>query len=292
MTGFTNRKLKIEDWLIDVDIAGRGPALLLLHGFPETKFAWNTIAPHLPDSFTVVVPDLPGYGGSTGAIPLPGNENYSKRSMADVLVQMMSLLGFSEYSVAGHDRGGRVAYRMALDHPGIVKQLAVLNIVPTLEMVERINYDLAKNMENWFFLSQPSPFPETLIAANPGFFLDHILNSWSISPEKISQQARENYLKNFTSPQTVSTICAEYRAIDIDISHDREDKANNRRIQCPVMTLWSKDDILAGLESPIAIWKDWADEATGKALSGGHFLMEESTEEVLKAFEGFFMVTA
>jgi haloacetate dehalogenase len=288
MTGtFIHKKIKIEDYTIDLEMGGNGPALLLLHGFPETRFAWHKMASQLASIYTVVMPDLPGYGDSTGPVPDTTYENYSKRRMGTILAALMKELGFESFGLAGHDRGGRVAYRMALDHPTEISRLAVLNILPTLEMAERINYDIAMQMENWFFLSQPSPVPETLIGANPAFYLNHILDSWAASPGTISARAKEIYLRSFKKPEVIAGMCAEYRASLIDIANDRKDRINKRRIQCPVLVLWAGNDIL-GLKDPELIWKNWADHVSGASLPGGHFLMEECPSEVLRHFLNFF----
>lgn len=285
---FIHKKIKVEDYVVDLEMAGNGPPLLLLHGFPETRFAWHKMASQLASIYTIVMPDLPGYGDSTGPKPDADYANYSKRRIGVILVAMMKELGFDAFSIAGHDRGGRVAYRMALDHPEKISRLSVLNILPTLEMVERINYDIAQKMENWFFLAQPFPVPETLILANPAFYLDHILNSWAAAPGTISARSRDVYLRSFRKPEVIAGMCAEYRASAIDIAADRDDRNNKRRIQCPVLVLWSAGDILAGVADPVAIWKNWAGEVWGEPLPGGHFLMEESPSEILRLFLNFF----
>jgi haloacetate dehalogenase len=283
---FSNKRLRVGDWKIDFQIGGKGKALLLLHGFPETKLAWSKIASQLAASFAVVLPDLPGYGDSEGPVPNAQHSNYSKRNIGNVMVQLMHKLGFENYFVAGHDRGGRVAYRMALDYPKQVLGLAVLNIIPTLEVVEHFNYDKALVMENWLFLSQPAPFPETMIKANASFYLDHILDSWSLKPQLISGESRKEYLRCFSKPEVIARICSEYRASKIDAAYDREDRERQRQIQCPTLVLWSKNDFAN--DEPLAIWKKWAKNVSGKSMACGHFLMEESPEETLQHLFEFF----
>jgi haloacetate dehalogenase len=287
---FDHKSLKVSDCTIDLVMAGSGPAILLLHGFPETKAAWRKIAPQLATEYAVVVPDLPGYGDSTGPKPDAGDEYHTKRAYGDIMLQLMTELGFDTFAVAGHDRGGRVAYRMALDHPEKISRLAVLNIIPTLEVAERLTFETALKMANWFFLAQPSPLPETLIAANPGVYLEHILNSWAEDPELIEREARAEYLRCFEKETVIAAMCAEYRTNGLDASYDRADRADQRRIQCPTLVLWSGKDAPGGQEEPLSIWKHWTDDLSGSALPGGHFLMEESpaatSQQLLTFFAG------
>jgi haloacetate dehalogenase len=284
LTGFQHQKIAVAGCEIDLLVSGEGSPILLLHGFPETKLAWHKMAPELAATHTVVIPDLPGYGDSTAPAPDPDYRNCSKRSMAKALVEVMQHLGFEQFAIAGHDRGGRVAYRMALDHPKKISHLIVLNIIPTLDMVEHLNYSTAMQMENWFFLAQPAPHPETMLQANADYYLQHILDSWSKIPSRILHEARTEYIRCFKKPEVIASICNEYRAANWDIEYDKEDRGKNNRIQCPVCVLWSKDDILPGIGDPIAIWSKWADKVTGAAVNGGHFLMEESADEVLDQF--------
>jgi len=285
---FEHKSLKINDCIINLVIAGNGPALLLLHGFPETKMAWHKIAPQLATDFTVVVPDLPGYGDSTGPVPGGDIENYTKRIYGNVMIGLMEELGFQTFAIAGHDRGGRVAYRMALDHPQRVSRLAVLNIIPTLEVIERLTFETALKMGNWIFLGQPAPVPETLIDGNPAFYLKHILDSWSEEPDQITPEARAEYLRCFKKKTVIAAMCAEYRANGLDAAYDKQDRANQRRIQCPVLALWSAKDAPAGKEDLLSIWKHWADNVSGAALPGGHFLMEESPIPTFQQLHNFF----
>jgi haloacetate dehalogenase len=284
LTGFQHKKISVAGCEIDLLVSGKGSPILLLHGFPETKLAWYKIAPTLVASHTVVIPDLPGYGDSTAPAPDADYRNCSKRSMANALVEVMQQLGFDQFAVAGHDRGGRVAYRMALDHPKKISRLIVLNIIPTLDMVENLNYTTAMQMENWFFLAQPTPHPETMLQANADYYLQHIFDTWSKNPSRISPDARAAYIRSFKKPGVITSICNEYRAATWDIEYDKEDRNKHHQIQCPVHVLWSKEDILPGIGDPIEIWKKWADKVTGTPLPGGHFLMEESPNEVLEHF--------
>lgn len=286
---FTHKKTEVADCRIDFIIGGKGPALLLLHGFPETKAAWHKIAPQLTEKYTLVLPDLPGYGDSEGPVPDADNSNYSKRSMGNIMVQLMQQLGFSTFALAGHDRGARVAYRMALDHPGEISRLAVLNIIPTLDMMDSFTYDTALKMGNWIFFAQPAPLPEKLIHENPAFYLNYVLDDWSATPALISPEARAEYLRCFKKEEVIAAMCAEYRASALDAAYDREDRVNHRRIHCPVLALWSEKDF-PGPDGPLPVWKNWADEVSGAALPGGHFLMEECPDAVVEEFLRFFEV--
>ncbi len=286
MVTWNNKKLQVANCMIDFKIAGNGPALLLLHGFPETKLAWHKIAAQLATTYTVVMPDLPGYGDSSCLVPDSEYKSCSKRKMGTIMTELMKHFGFNRYAVAGHDRGGRVAYRMALDHPDQITGVAVLNIIPTLEVITRFNYDKALTLENWLFLSQPAPFPETLINANPSFYLNYILDSWSLSPHLISRESRDEYLRCFKKPEVIAAICSEYRATKIDAAYDQEDQNKHRRIQCPTLVLWSENDFSE--DEPLVIWRQWAENVTGKPMSCGHFLMEESPDETLNHLLEFF----
>ena len=285
---FRHEKVSIGGHVIDFEIGGNGRPLLLLHGFPETKLAWHKVISKLLPDHTIILPDIPGYGNSDGPRPSGDYSNYSKRSVGHVLSLLMKELEFDSYSVAGHDRGARIAYRMALDSQKDIQKIALLNIIPTIEVAERINYEKAYNMENWFFLAQPAPFPETLINANPEFYLNHILDSWSLHPEMIPRESRKEYLVHFSKPAVIEKICAEYRAFRFDIQYDREDRMNRKTIKCPTLVLWSENDFPTKDASPLKIWSSWVENVMGKGLSCGHFLMEEKPEEVGDALSEFF----
>lgn len=288
LTGFKHHRISVAGCELDIQMAGEGSPILLLHGFPETKLAWHKIAPALAATHTVILPDLPGYGDSTAPPPETDFKNYSKRSMANTLVEAMQQSGFNHFALAGHDRGARVAYRMALDHPEKISRLAVLNIIPTLDMVEPLDFNTAVNLANWIFLSQPAPLPEIMLEKSADYYLQHIFDSWSENPALISPEAKAEYLRCFKNPKVIKAICNEYRAVNRDIEYDREDRNKNRRIHCPVLALWSKEGIPADIADPLEVWKKWADKVSGTALSGGHFLMEENPGEVLEQISLFF----
>jgi haloacetate dehalogenase len=269
---------------------GSGHPLLLLHGFPQTHIAWYKMIPELAKHFTLIIPDLPGYGDSTGPPPDANHESYSKRAMSEILIQLMKNSGFSQFAVAGHDRGGRVAYRMALDHPEKITRLAMLDIIPTGEMAERMTYPAALKMSHWWLLSQPYPFPETLMLQNNEYFLNNLLDNWSGDIPSISREAKNEYLRCFSKPDVIRAMCEDYRAgSSVDLQHDREDRQADRRIRGPVLALWSISGFAADFGDPLHIWEKWAEQVTGHAIDSGHFIMEEAPQIVQEAFLDFFL---
>ena len=284
---FTQQKVELESATINVHSAGSGPALLLLHGYPQTHVMWHKIAPQLAEHFSVVVPDLRGYGDSTGSESEAGSQ-YSKRLMAADQVEVMRQLGHVRFSVCGHDRGARVAYRMALDHD-CIERLATLDIIPTLEQFERMGHDGALSTYHWYFLAQPRPFPETLIGADPGYFLQHTLNSWCRTEGAITPAAMAEYQRCFSKPSVIHASCEDYRAgATLDCQHDATDRDNNHRISCPMLALWGQQGRAAKRGSMLDIWRDWATDVQGEALDCGHFLPEEQPEQTVKRLIEFF----
>jgi haloacetate dehalogenase len=267
-------------------VAGSGPVVLLLHGFPQTHYCWHRVAPALTARNTVVVCDLKGYGESRSASGGPLGEGYSKREMAAELVELMAQLGFERFSVVGHDRGGRVGYRMALDHPEAVERLAVLNIVPTVDQFERMTGNASIDYYPWFFLAQPPPFAERLVAASAEYFLRHTLASFAATPDAISPQAVDRYLRAFT-PEVISCICADYRAaFHIDRLIDAEDRQAGRRIRCPVLVHWGAEEGSIS-DGPLRVWRRWAGSVQGAPLPSGHLIAEEAPEELVASLQSF-----
>jgi haloacetate dehalogenase len=266
--------------------SGTGHPLLLLHGFPQTHVAWHRVAPALARRFTVIAADLPGYGDSRAPDAGGRYASGSKRLLGDALLRFMRELGFARFGLAGHDRGARVAYRMALDYPEAISHLAVLDVVPTLEMAEAMSYPLATEMANWFLLAQAAPFPETLIGADPGFYIGHIVDAWQGKADAITPQAREAYTRPFRSAAVRRSVCDEYRAAaGVDLEHERADRASGRRIRCPLLALWSAGDLAGRYFDPLAVWRRWAQEVRGGPLDCGHFMMEEAPDAVAAAIE-------
>lgn len=284
---FTLTQIETGQGPIRTRVGGSGPPLLLLHGNPQTHVMWHRVAPALSQRFTVVATDLTGYGMSSKPPSTADHAPYSKRAMARTQVEVMRSLGHERFLVAGHDRGGRVAYRMALDFPEQVLKLAVLDIVPTLDAFERGGKAFGLGYYHWFFLAQPAPLPERLIGADPDWFW-----RWHTARgpnEVFAPEALEDYLACFRNPETVRAICEDYRAAaGIDCEIDAADKQAGRRIACPVLALWGAHAKLEAWYDTLAIWREWASDVRGRALSCGHYLAEELPEETAAELMAFF----
>ena len=288
--GFSTSDFALGEATIHARVGGSGPPLLLLHGYPQSHLMWARVAPALAERFTVVVPDLRGYGRSS-APPSRNGERYSKRVMAKDAVALMSALGHETFAVAGHDRGGRVAYRLALDHPEVVTKIAVLDIVPTWEMWAGMDAARAMTVYHWMFLAQPEPLSETLISAAPQAYLDHTLASWTGdgSLKSFAPEALAAYRAAFREPERVHATCEDYRAgATIDRALDEADRAAGRKIAAPLLALWGAKGIPARGESPLAVWRRWASDVSGKGIECGHFLPEEAPRATAEALAAFF----
>jgi haloacetate dehalogenase len=257
---------------------GAGPPLLLLHGFPETHVCWQRIAPVLAASHRVIAPDLKGYGASEAPAGGPHGEGYSKREMAGELVELMRALGHERFAVVGHDRGARVAYRLALDHPERVTRVALLNVVPTVDQFERMGAGPSLGYWPWFLLAQPAPFPERMFGAEPAGLLDHVFNTWPSDPAAIPPPSRAAYLEALT-PSTIASMCADYRAsFYLDREHEGADRAAGRRIAAPSLIVTGEDE--TQLADAPDVWRAWADDLTATRVPGGHFIPEEAPEQL------------
>jgi haloacetate dehalogenase len=269
---------------------GNGPPLLLLHGFPQTQVMWHKIAPILAQHFTIVAMDLRGYGQSF--IPESRNgEAYTKTIMAQDGVAVMRACGFDHFHIGGHDRGGRVAYRMALDHPDKVIKCAVLDIVPTYEMWASMNAARAMSMYHWMFLAQPAPLPEILISAQPIHYLEHTLASWTAAKNLscFEPRALTHYRSAFADAQHIHAMCEDYRAgATHDRRRDEDDIKAGQLITCPLLALWGHAGLPAQGESPLDVWRRWAPHAQGSAIEGGHFMAEENPSATTQALLAFF----
>ena len=293
--GFAARRFDTGEADIFARIGGSGPPLALLHGYPQTHSMWHRTAPALAERFTCVVLDLRGYGSSSVPVAAPDQSSYSKRAMARDVVAVMRALGFERFSVAGHDRGGRVGYRLALDDPGRVERLAVLDIVPTEAMWRGLDARLAMKVYHWLFLAQPAPLPETLIGGKSDFYLDHTIASWTRdgSLQAFDARALEHYRASFRQPERIGAACEDYRAgRTCDLEADEADRAGGRRMACPVLALWGAAGIPGaglpeGTAGPLAIWRDWAADVRGAAVASGHFVCEENPQATLAALLPF-----
>jgi haloacetate dehalogenase len=265
------------------------PPLLLLHGFPQTHAIWHKVGERLRSKFTLVMPDLRGYGDSAKPDGPPDHSAYSKRTMALDVLALMRGLGHEEFLVCGHDRGGRVAHRLALDHPQTVRGLVLLDISPTLAMYERTTMEFARSYYHWFFLIQPAPLPEQLIGGAPSFYLRTKLGGWgSEGLAPFDPRALAEYERCFADPAALHAMCEDYRAAaTIDLTHDRADAA--RRIDCPVHVLWGERGVVERLFTPLADWQaKCSNDVTGRALPTGHYIPEERPDLLVDELEAFF----
>ncbi|CAD6533232.1 Haloacetate dehalogenase H-1 [Paraburkholderia hiiakae] len=281
--GFINASADIEGVRIHAIKGGRGPALLLLHGHPQTHAIWHKVAPTLAQHFTVVAADLRGYGDSGKPQGTLDHANYSKRRMALDQVALMRGLGFTSFAVMGHDRGGRVAARMAIDHPDAVTQLVTLDVAPTVAMYEQTSFEFARAYWHWFFLVRPAPFPETLIRADPDLYLKQTMGARSAGLAPFTPEAYAEYLRCLSDPATAHGICEDYRAsITIDLEHDRADLAAGKRIECPFLALWGAQGAVGQCFDPLAEWRSWNASVSGEALPCGHYIAEETPQLLLE----------
>jgi haloacetate dehalogenase len=282
--GFEHMTVETTSATINLVRGGKGSPVLLLHGYPQTHVMWHKIAPRLAEDFSLVIPDLRGYGDSGKP---PDGENhfgYSKRATAQDQLEVMDRLGFKQFAVVGHDRGGRVAHRMALDHAEQVTKLAILDIVPTYKLYHSVNKELATAYYHWFFLIQAAPFPETLIGNDPEFYLNSLLGR--LKPRAITPEAFAEYLRCFRDPATIHATCEDYRAAAaIDLVHDEADM--NHKVACPLLALWAEKGVVHRMYDVLATWRERALNVSGRALPGGHFLPEEAPEETFAELKAF-----
>ena len=287
--GFESRRVPTSSVSIHCVIGGKGPPLLLLHGYPQTHAIWHRIAPALAGTFTVVCADLRGYGDSDKPRGDEVHVTYSKRAMARDMVELMRALGFDRFRLAGHDRGGRVSHRLAMDHPHAVEKLAVLDISPTRAMFAQTTAAFASAYYHWFFLSQPFDHPERMIGADPRYYLLHKIKAWSKAQVPFDSRALAEYERCFCDPAAIHGSCEDYRAAaSIDLVHDDEDIAAGRKIDCPLLVLWGERGVVHRLFKPLDDWRAVAVDVKGRALPCGHYLPEEASDETLTEFHAFF----
>ncbi len=291
-TGYASSWIETSAGKIFARVGGNGPPLLLLHGHPQSNAMWHRVAPVLAPHFTLVIADLPGYGWSAAPQAADDHAPYSKRAMAKAMVEVMATLGFVRFRLAGHDRGGRVGYRLALDHAGRLEQLAVLDIVTTWDMWHRMDARLAARAWHWTFLALPAPFPETLIGHDPTFFFDARARSGAKAKavSVFDPRALAHYHAAHQDPSRIHAMCEDYRAgATTDLSHDEADHAAGKRIGCPVLALWGSTGLPANAGVDVlACWRDWATDLRGFAIDSGHYLPEENPDATARALLEFF----
>jgi len=284
--GFERRRVKTSGAEINLVTGGSGPPLLLLHGYPQTQIMWRKIAPRLAEEFTLVIPDLRGYGDSAKPPARPDFAAYSKRALARDQVEAMAALGFDRFRVAGHDRGARVTHRLLRDHGERIERAALLDIVPTLYRFETIDQKAATGSFHWFFLIQPAPFPEQMIGASAELFLKKMLGL-SGTPGAHEPEAYAEYLRCFRDPETIRATCDEYRAgASIDLEHDRADLA--RKVTMPLLILWGERSGQGSGYDMLAVWRDHATDVRGHAIRSGHFIPEEAPDDCYRALRDWF----
>ncbi|MDQ2089129.1 alpha/beta fold hydrolase [Marimonas arenosa] len=264
---------------------GDGPPLLLLHGFPQTRAMWAEIAPALATEFTVIAADLRGYGGSWK----PGRmEDYSFREMGGDQLDLMSSLGLDRFHLAGHDRGGRTAHRMALDAPDRVASLTLMDIVPTHLLLDNLSKEVATAYYHWFFLAQPEPFPETMIGADPDHFFESCLLGWgSARLEDFAANQLTSYREAWRDPETIRGMCHDYRAaIAVDFGLDAADLG--RRVSCPSLVLYGADGAMARAYDVAATWADRLTDIRSASIPGGHFFPDTAPDATVQALRMFY----
>ncbi|MEK9672892.1 MAG: alpha/beta hydrolase [Rhodospirillaceae bacterium] len=285
--GFEQKRINGDGADINLRVTGSGPAVLMLHGYPQTHVIWRHLAPVLAKDFTVVCPDLRGYGDSECPPADDTHETYSKRAMGRDMAAVMSALGHDTFAIVSHDRGARVGYRMAMDMPNRVLRLCTLDIVPTGSVWQRANKAWAMGSFHWLFLAQPAPRPETLIGLDPDFFLEWLIEGWADDMAAFGDGAMDEYKRCFRKPKVIHATCEDYRAgATVDAAHDKADLDAGNKMACPLLALWGEKRKRGGPKtdgktSALTVWAEWADDLRGGPLECGHFLAEEAPDAVL-----------
>lgn len=284
--GFERKRVRTSGAIINLLCGGKGPPVLLLHGYPETHAMWHRVAPELARDYTVVCADLRGYGDSSKPKGLPDHSNYSKRAMAKDMVEVMAALGHRRFHLVGHDRGARVAHRLARDHGKRVRSLTVLDISPTLTMYRRTDQDFATAYYHWFFLIQKAPLPEMLLAKQVPHYILGRIGRGPGGIRVFDRNALKEYVRAFRDPRTIHATCEDYRAAaTIDLVHDKKDLKS--KIKMPVLVLWGKKGVIEAMFRPLSDWREVARDVRGRSLDCGHFLPEEKPEDVLRELRRF-----
>lgn len=286
--GFESKNISTSETTIHAVVGGSGPPLLLLHGYPQTHVMWHEVAPGLAERFTVVASDLRGYGDSGKPASDARHLVYSKRATARDQIELMESLGFRRFLVAGHDRGGRVGHRMALDHSDRIEKLAVLDIVPTHKVFSTVDKEIATGYYHWFFLIQGNGLPETLIGHDPGYYLQAKLRQWAGDANAFDRRAMQEYIRCFSDPACIHASCEDYRAAaSVDLEHDEADM--HRKLQCPLLVLWGEKGLMERHYDVPATWRERASDVRGRKLACGHFLAEEKPKETMTELLSFFL---
>ena len=290
---FETTRIDVDGCAIHVRQGGSGPPVLMLHGYPQSHVEWHKVAPPLAEHYTVVCPDLRGYGDSDKPPSSDADlSTYCKRTTANDQVAVMKALGFDTFHLVGHDRGVRVGLRMALDHPSAVRSFVNLDVVPSQDAFEAMDASLAFSWFHWHLMRQPAPFPESLIGANPKFYFDFLLDSWTAVEGAITEEAYAEYLRCFSDPDTIRASCADYRGVALDLEHDEADRGV--KLRCPVLVLWGgvmpkrPGWQTGGSLDMITVWRKRYDDVTGKAMNCGHFIPEERAAELVAELLEFF----
>ncbi|MFN0299834.1 MAG: alpha/beta fold hydrolase [Burkholderiales bacterium] len=288
--GFERRQFDVGGGItINGVVGGSGPPLLLLHGHPQTHVMWHKVALRLAERFTVVATDLRGYGDSSRSEGLPDHGNYAKRAMAADQVAVMRALGFDRFMLCGHDRGARVAHRLAADHADRVQKLALLDISPTLAMYEQTSKLLATLYFHWFFLIQPRPLPETMIGANPDFYYKSVMGGRWAGLGVFAPEALAEYSRCWNRPETIHAMCEDYRAAaTIDLEHDRADRDAGNRVRCPLLVLWGENGVIEKCFKPLEDWGRVAADVQGHAVPSGHYIPEETPDLLVQELISYF----
>ena len=286
--GFETRQIETIGTTINLVTGGSGPPLLLLHGYPQSHVMWHKIAPRLAQDFTVVAPDLRGYGDSGKPVGDPDHMNYSKRVMAQDQVDVMEALGFDQFLLVGHDRGARVSHRLTKDHPQRVQKLATLDIIPTRRMFQIVNQEMATNTYHWFFLIQPFDFPERVIGADADYFIRRGFERTKDSTQVFPPEALEEYVRCFCDPAAIHGTCEDYRAgASVDLVHDEADFDN--KVSCPMLAMWSETGYVGRTQDVLGVWKEYATNVRGQSFTCGHYMAEEQPDEIYAAIKAFLL---
>ncbi len=287
--GFVRHRVPVDgDIAIDALVGGGGDPLLLLHGHPQTRAIWHKVAARLAERHTVVLADLRGYGDSSKPAGLPDHANYSKRVMARDQVRLMQTLGLDDFDILAHDRGARVAHRLAADHPERVGRMILLDVAPTLAMYEQTSRDFATAYWHWFFLIQPAPLPERLIEADPAAYVREVIGRRGVGMAPFTMGALAEYERCMALPGAAHGVCEDYRAAaGIDLAHDRADRDAGRRIATPTLVLWGRDGVIEKCFRPLDEWRRVAQDVRGEALPCGHYVAEEAPAALLEKVQAF-----